>query len=96
MNNKTSIRRRIALWLIAVTALALTTTNTFAAPAKTSRQNKPTVVLVHRAFADAFFETQEPEQPRRGPHLRFGDKALPATSGSINPVIWQPTTQHCC
>src|SRR4051794_41946472 len=52
MNNKQSFRRRISLGLIAVTALALTATNTLAAPSKTSRP-KPTVVLVHGAFADA-------------------------------------------
>jgi pimeloyl-ACP methyl ester carboxylesterase len=52
MNNKRSIRRRIALGLIAVTALALTATNTLATPSET-RGPKPTVVLVHGAFADA-------------------------------------------
>jgi len=52
MNNKQSIRRHIALGAIAVTALALTATNTLAAPSET-RPPKPTVVLVHGAFADA-------------------------------------------
>jgi pimeloyl-ACP methyl ester carboxylesterase len=52
MNLKTSLRRRIAIAAVAVAALVLTTTNTVAAPAKT-RQAKPTVVLVHGAFADA-------------------------------------------
>ena len=53
MNTKTFLRRRIALWLIALMALALTATNTFAASTKSRHQEKPTVVLVHGAFADA-------------------------------------------
>src|SRR5262245_55085528 len=48
----TSLPRRIAIAAVAVTALALTATNTFATPTKT-HQAKPTVVLVHGAFADA-------------------------------------------
>ena len=52
MNTKKSIRRRIVLWLAAITVLALTATNTFAQPNPT-RPSKPTVVLVHGAFADA-------------------------------------------
>jgi pimeloyl-ACP methyl ester carboxylesterase len=52
MNNKQSIRRRIVLVAIGLVALALTATNSLAAPTKT-RSPKPTVVLVHGAFADA-------------------------------------------
>src|SRR4051812_3598269 len=52
MNIKQSISRRVALGAVAVAALAMTATNTVAAPTNT-RQPKPTVVLVHGAFADA-------------------------------------------
>src|SRR4051812_918343 len=52
MNKKPSLRRRIAIAAVAIAALATTATSTVAAPAKT-RQNQPTVVLVHGAFADA-------------------------------------------
>jgi len=41
MNNKQSIRRHIALGAIAVTALALTATNTLAAPSETGRPSPP-------------------------------------------------------
>jgi pimeloyl-ACP methyl ester carboxylesterase len=44
--------RRVALFAATATALTLIATNTLAAPSK-SRQPKPTVVLVHGAFADA-------------------------------------------
>src|SRR5689334_14718443 len=53
MNKKPSLRRRIAIAAVAVAALALTATNTVAAPTAKARQAKPTVVLVHGAFADA-------------------------------------------
>src|SRR4051812_10348455 len=52
MNIKQSISRRVALGAVAVAALAMTATNTVAA-SPTERQPKPTVVLVHGAFADA-------------------------------------------
>jgi pimeloyl-ACP methyl ester carboxylesterase len=52
MYNKQSIRRRIALVAVGVAALALTATNTLAAQ-NDPRRPKPTVVLVHGAFADA-------------------------------------------
>jgi pimeloyl-ACP methyl ester carboxylesterase len=52
MNTKHSIRRGIALVAVAGAALAATATNSLAA-SPTVRQPKPTVVLVHGAFADA-------------------------------------------
>jgi pimeloyl-ACP methyl ester carboxylesterase len=52
MNRKPSFVRRIAIAAVAVAALAASATATLAAPTKTP-QNKPTVVLVHGAFADA-------------------------------------------
>src|SRR5690242_21777852 len=52
MGTKRSIRKRIALLAIGLVALALTATNSLAAPSK-KRSPKPTVVLVHGAFADA-------------------------------------------
>jgi pimeloyl-ACP methyl ester carboxylesterase len=52
MNLKPSIRRHLALATVGIAALALTATNSVAAPAK-KHSAKPTVVLVHGAFADA-------------------------------------------
>ena len=52
MNTKHSIRRGIALLAVTGAALAATATNSLAA-SPTERQPKPTVVLVHGAFADA-------------------------------------------
>ncbi|HEY6890146.1 MAG TPA: alpha/beta hydrolase [Solirubrobacter sp.] len=52
MKNKRSIRRRFVLLAIGLVALALTATNSLAATTKKTAP-KPTVVLVHGAFADA-------------------------------------------
>ena len=85
MNRKPSSVRRIAIAAVAVAALAASATATLAAPTKTP-QSKPTVVLVHGAFADA---SRIHRIDHVGKRYRVQGPHLSAPSPQRTPVLFQ-------